>query len=76
MRVISVFVEPPMFALFSLLCSVLFLLGLFVLFCPSCGLADVSVGCYINIAGRKPVSRECIFYLLSDLVSTNCTGNH
>ena len=26
--------------------------------CPSSGLAVVSVGCYINIARRKPVSKK------------------
>jgi hypothetical protein len=54
LRVIFVFVDPPVSALFSFLFFSLFLLGLIVLrpqqFVVSCG-------CYINIAGRKPVSR-------------------
>ena len=35
LRVISVFVDPPLSALFSFLCSFLFRLGLVVLFAPA-----------------------------------------
>ena len=60
LRVISVFVEPPFSALFSLLCSFLFLFGRNCAVCPSIASTVVSVGCYINIAGRKPVSRDSV----------------
>ena len=50
LRVISVFVEPPVSDLFSFfLFSVSF--GHDCVVCPSYGLAVVLVGCYINIAG-------------------------
>ena len=40
----------------------------FCVVCPSCDFVVVSVGCYINIAGRKPVSRESRLYVPYDFV--------
>ena len=56
LRVSCVFVDPPMSALFSFLFSLPFLLGVPVLCLPNSGINLVSGGCYINIAGRKPIS--------------------
>ena len=43
--------------IFSLSFLLFFILGLIVLFAPAVFIV-VSGGCYINIAGRKPISRE------------------
>ena len=58
------YIEPPLSDLFSLLCSFLFIFWRICGVCPNSASAVVSVGCYINIVGRKPVlsveSREVI----------------
>jgi hypothetical protein len=55
LRVIFVFVDPPILALFSFFFFSLFFRDKIVLFCLSSGLKVVSYCCYINIAGRKSV---------------------
>ena len=50
LRVAFFFVDPPLSALFSLLFSLSFLLGLVVLFAPTVVSKVVPGGCYINIA--------------------------
>jgi hypothetical protein len=56
LRGISVFVDPTLSALVSLLFLLCFLLGLLCAVCLSNGFYVVSVVCYINIAGRKSIS--------------------
>jgi hypothetical protein len=56
LRVIIAFVDLALSTLVSLSFPC-FSLGLDYVVCPSNGLRVVSCGCYINIAGRKPVSR-------------------
>jgi hypothetical protein len=58
LRGISVFVDPSFSALVSLFFLLCFLLGLLCAVCPSNGSYVVSMVCYINIAGRKPISRN------------------
>jgi hypothetical protein len=59
LRIIIVFVDPTLWILlsFSFFFSISFTFFFWARLCcgPSC--LDVSCGCYINIAGRKPVSR-------------------
>ena len=58
LRVISVFRRTADVGfVFSSLFFLCFLLGVIVLFAPAVAL-QLYVGCYINIAGRKPVSRD------------------
>ena len=57
MRIIFAFVDPALSAFFLFLFSY-FSLGLGCAVCPSGDLTVVLCGCYINIAGRKPVSRR------------------
>ena len=57
LRVTIVFVDPTLLSLVSFSFSVISF-GLACAVCPSIGLSVVSCGCYIYIAGRKPISRE------------------
>jgi hypothetical protein len=59
LRGISVFVDPTFSALLSLVFLLCFLLGVLVLFAPAMD-PVVLVMCYINIAGRKPISRNVL----------------
>ena len=58
LRVISVFRTADVGFIISSLFFLCFLLGVIVLFALAVAL-QLYVGCYINIAGRKPVSRIC-----------------
>ena len=49
-------VDLPLSALFFFFLSLIFSLGLDCAVAPAV-VSVVSVGCYINIAGRKPISR-------------------
>jgi hypothetical protein len=63
-RVVFVLVELPVLALFSFFLSLLLFWALVVLR-PS--VLVVAVGCYINIAGRRPISRTNIIFLFPQI---------
>jgi hypothetical protein len=58
LRGISVFVNPTFFGISFSCLSFVFSFGRACAVCPSHGSYAVSVLCYINIAGRKPISRR------------------